>query len=93
MIYNLLPKVSNNYYSTPVCCNTSQAVGWMHKSTPEKTPSETDDLQEWDNRKASRNTGSFLQNSDPPVITSQVEVLRICSIKLSNETVYCSIIS
>jgi len=82
MFYNLLPKISNSHYSTARCCTTSQTVGWIYKSTTESTLTETDGLQEPRNRKTSRNAGSFLQNSVPPVVTSRVEVLRIYSLKL-----------
>lgn len=82
MLYNLLPKISNKHYNTPLCCTTRQTVGWIYKSTTESTLTETDGLQEPYNRKASHNAGSFLQNSVPPVVTSQVEVLCLYSLKL-----------
>lgn len=46
MFYPLLPKISNDHYSTPRCCATSQTVGLIYKPTAESTPTETDGLQD-----------------------------------------------
>lgn len=54
----------------------------IYKSVAESTQTETDSLQEPCNRNASYNAYSFLQNPVSPVVTSQVEVLYIYSLKL-----------
>lgn len=73
---------NNDHYSTPLCCTTRQdcrmdlEIHCRKYTGRERWPSGPY------NRKASHNAGSFLQNSVPPVVTSQVEVLCIYSLKL-----------
>lgn len=80
MFYNELPELSKSHYSTPLCGTTSQTIEEIINPSQENT--ETDGLQEPRKRNDGHNSYSFLQNPVSPVVTSQVGVLYIYSLKL-----------